>query len=124
VTDTEKAAVVALGWGRVALGAAMVAMPRLLLRQTFLGRSADPVAVAITRGFGARDIAVGAGILWAHQSGEAEARRRWYLVGAGCDAVDALAMLKGSGVPRTGRMLWTLAAGSAVALGIAAARRA
>jgi hypothetical protein len=123
-TDSERATVVALGWARAALGAAIITLPGLLLRRLFPGKDPDPVAVAIARGFGARNIAVGAGIVWAQQSGDAEAERRWYLAAAGTDLVDALAMVVGRGLPKAHRVIGALAAGSATAAGVAAAVRA
>jgi hypothetical protein len=90
----------------------------------FPGKDPDPVAVAIARGFGARNIAVGAGIVWAHQSGDRQAERRWYLAAAGTDLADALAMVLGRGLPKAHRVLGALAAGSATAAGVAAAVRA
>jgi hypothetical protein len=123
-TDSEQATVVAMGWARAALGAAIITLPGFLLRRLFPGKDPDPVAVAIARGFGARNIAVGAGIVWAHQSGDAEAERRWYLAAAGTDLVDALAMVVGRGLPKAHRVIGALAAGSATAAGVAAAVRA
>ena len=98
-------------------------MPGFLLGRLFPGKDPDPVAVAIARGFGARNIAVGAGIAWAHRSGDPQAKRRWYLAAAGTDVVDALAMVVGRGVPKTHRVVGALAAGSATAAGVAAALR-
>jgi hypothetical protein len=123
-TDSEQATVVALGWARAALGAVIITLPGFLLRRLFPGKDPDPVAVAIARGFGARNIAVGAGIVWAHQSGDPQAERRWYLAAAGTDLADALAMVLGRGLPKAHRVLGALAAGSATATGVASALRA
>jgi hypothetical protein len=122
-TDSEQFTVVALGWARAALGAAIITLPGFLLRRLFPGKDPDPVAVAIARGFGARNIAVGAGIVWAHQSDDPQAERRWYLAAAGTDLADALAMVLGRGLPKAHRVLGALAAGSATATGVAAALR-
>lgn len=123
-TDSEQAMAVGLGWARAALGAVIITVPGFLLSRLFPGKDPDPVAVAIARGFGARNIAVGAGIVWAHQSGDAEFERRWYLVAAGTDLVDALAMVVGRGLPKAHRVIGALAAGSATAAGVAAGLRA
>jgi hypothetical protein len=123
-TDSEQAAVVALGWARAALGAVIITLPGFLLSRLFPGKDPDPAAVAIARGFGARNIAVGAGIVWARQSGDLDAERRWYLVAAGTDLADALAMVLGRGLPKAHRVVGALAAGSATAAGVAAAVRA
>ena len=117
--DSEQATVVTLGWAR----AALVTLPEFLLGGLFPGKDPDPVAVAIARGFGARNIAVGAGIVWAHQSGDPQAQRRWHLAAAGTDLVDALAMVLGRGLPKAHRVAGALAAGSITAAGIAAALR-
>jgi hypothetical protein len=122
--DSEQATVVALGWARAALGAVFITLAGSLLRRLFPGKDPDPVAVAIARGFGARNIAVGAGIVWAHQSGDPQAERRWYLAAAGTDLVDALAIVWARGLPNTHRVVGALAAGSATAAGAAAALRA
>jgi hypothetical protein len=98
-------------------------MPGFWLGRLFPGKDPDPVAVAIARGFGARNIAVGAGIVWAHQSGDPQAQRRWHLAAAGTDLVDALAMVLGRGLPKAHRVAGALAAGSTTAAGIAAALR-
>jgi hypothetical protein len=124
MTDSGQATVVALGWARAALGAAIMTMPGFWLGQLFPGKDPDPVAVAIARGFGARNIAVGAGIVWAHQSGDPEAERRSYLAAAGTDVADALAMVVGRGVPMAHRVVGALAAGSATVAGVAVALRA
>ena len=121
--DSEQATVVTLGWARAALGAAIITLPGFLFRRLFPGKDPDPVAVAIARGFGARNIAVGAGIVWAHQSGDPQAQRRWHLAAAGTDLVDALAMVLGRGLPKAHRVAGALAAGSTTAAGIAAALR-
>jgi hypothetical protein len=120
-TDSQQARVVALGWARAALGAVILTLPGFVLGRLFPGKDPDPVAVAIARGFGARNIAVGAGIVWAHQSGDPEAERRWYLAAAGTDLADALAMVVGRGLPNAHRVVGALAAGSATAAGVAAA---
>jgi hypothetical protein len=123
-TESEPATVVALGWARAALGAVIIALPGSLLGRLFPGKDPDPVAVAIARGFGARNIAVGAGIVWAHRSGDPEVERRWYLAAAGTDLIDALAMVLGRGLPKAHRAVGALAAGSATAAGVLAGLRA
>jgi hypothetical protein len=122
-TDSNHTTVVALGWARAALGAVFITLPGYLLRRLFPGKDPDPVAVAIARGFGARNIAVGAGIVWAHQSGDPQAERRWYLAAAGTDLVDALAMVVGRGLPKAHRVVGAMAAGSTTVAGVAAALR-
>jgi hypothetical protein len=99
-------------------------VPGFFLGRLFPDKDPDPVTVAIMRGFGARNIAVGAGIVWAHQSGDPKAQRRWYLAGAGTDAADALAMMLGRGLPKTHRVVGGLVASSAAAAAVAAGLRA
>lgn len=113
-----------LGWARAALGAVFMTTPGFLLRRLFPGKDPDPVTVAIARGFGARNIAVGAGIVWAHQSGDPEAKRRWYLAAAGTDLADSLAIAVGRGMPNTHRVVGALVAGSVTVAGVAAGLRA
>lgn len=75
--------------GRLVLGTTLLAAPGLA--EAWIGRSMrDARAQSMARGFAARDIALGLGVLSAKTPGEL---RRWMLIGAGCDAADFAAAL-------------------------------
>ena len=85
----------AAGWyaaGRLALGACLVAAPRVL--EGWVGPVArQPAGKVLVRAFGGRDAALGLGTLLALQAGLPV--RRWLQLAAGVDAVDALVSLTG-----------------------------
>jgi hypothetical protein len=108
--ERERARV--LGTARVAVGAAMFLAPKWAGR-TWVGRDADtPGAKTITRGFGARDMAIGIGLLSA--LGEGKGAGRWLMLGAVADGGDAVSTLLSWGrLPRLARL--TIFAGAAAA---------
>ncbi|MGH9187914.1 MAG: hypothetical protein ACRD0U_19230 [Acidimicrobiales bacterium] len=122
--ELERSAVLLLGWGRIAIGVQEMVAPGLLLRLVSKGTPPDPTAVALFRGFGARDAVVGAGVVWADQSGDAATRARWFASAAACDVADFVAMVAGRRLHPTTRALTATMAGGAAALGVIAALRA
>jgi hypothetical protein len=109
-----------LGLGRVVLGAAAMAAPRLFTRAwTGEGEGSTTLPMAV-RGLGARDVAIGVGTLVALENDGPVAR--WLEAGAVADATDAFSTLASwrrlPGLRRLG--LLALEAGSAwFALGLA-----
>ena len=107
-----------LAAGRVAVGVAMLLQPERAVRD-WIGRR--PAALGgtqtVTRAFGARDLALGAGTLAALAGGRDA--RDWVAAGAFSDVADLVATLKGEDIPATGRVLVALLAGSAIAVGAA-----
>jgi hypothetical protein len=91
--------------------------------RTWVGRFADtPGAKTITRGFGARDIAIGAGLLSALESGNDP--RPWLLMGAAADAGDAVStLLSWRRLPRLARLTIFAGAAGAAATGYLLAQR-
>ncbi|MEA2421832.1 MAG: hypothetical protein QOF55_931 [Thermoleophilaceae bacterium] len=78
-----------LSAGRIALGVALIARPRLVTGR-WLGKDAQRPAVdVLARAFGARDAVLGAGTLAAMRGGPG-ALRPWLLAGLAADAVDLL----------------------------------
>lgn len=73
-------------YGRVAIGAALVLAPKLVLRPWVGEVGTTTGARVLGAGFGARDIAVGAGAIHALSTGGPV--RPWLLGSALCDAVD------------------------------------
>ena len=104
--------------GRVAVGLAALAAPRLSMRLIGLGGAADPGRDFAVRAFGAREVALGAGYLL---SGDLTGRRLWARLGLAVDALDAVSAAK----TRPGPPLWAKAgvlAVSGTAAGIGAAK--
>lgn len=118
-----RAALIALSLGRVAIGAALAAAPRAT-GERWIGETANDVRVAIiTRGLGARDLAIGAGTALALHSGSEGAARSWLAASAIADACDFTAMLTTRDrVPRqSAAATLALAGGAAVAFSAGAA---
>ena len=106
-----------LGLGRVVLGVTMFLMPRQAVKR-YMGED-DPSwtsAMAI-RGMGARDVALGTGLMIAlEDDGEIA---RWLEAGALADAGDFLSTLAHfRQMPSLRRLLWLATAGSATFLGL------
>ncbi|TDD73523.1 hypothetical protein E1293_31170 [Actinomadura darangshiensis] len=101
-----------LARGRVALGAAALAAPKLTVKLMGLGGAADPGRDYMVRMFAAREIALGAGYLLSDDSG----RRLMARVGLAADSVDVASGLK----TRKGLPLWVTAGAVAIAGGAAA----
>jgi hypothetical protein len=101
--------------GRIAVGVAMLAAPGLAGR-TWIGDDAlRPATKVITRGFGARDLALGLGVVIALDRGAPV--RGWLEGSALADVGDLLAtLLAGGSIPGSARKaVAALAAGSALA---------
>jgi len=98
--------------GRVALGVAAFAAPRLTARLVGMGRGADAGRDYAVRLFAARELVLGAGYLLSGPSG----RRTWTRFGLLTDALDTAAALK----TRGGVSPWATA-GTAAAAGTCAA---
>lgn len=115
--------VTALGATRIAIGAAAFAAPRLTGRAFGLDAAGNPQSPYLARLFGARDAALGLGVL----TSEGAAQRHWIMIGAGCDAADALAGVaagRAGYLPKVATVLVTAAALGGVAFGAAALRDA
>ena len=108
---------------RIAIGVSSWLFPRLAGRLFGLDTVNNPQAPYLARLFGARDMALGIGAL----TTEGESRRRWVLLGAFCDLLDAGAGIMGGreGYLSTGSsVLVTAPAVAGVAVGAAAASSA
>ena len=82
-----------LAVGRMAVGAGLVAVPRLAA-STWVGRDARTGGVrTFSRGFGARDAILGYGLYRALDNGDSNEIRRWLVYGAVADAGDLLGTL-------------------------------
>jgi hypothetical protein len=110
-----------LAAGRIAIGAGLLAAPRLTLGM-WIGREAAPQAVApVGRALGIREVVLGGMLL--HTIDRPQAGARWLRAVAACDGVDFAATLAARGVlPRLGRPLIVAMAGAAMAGQLWAAR--
>ena len=119
----EMNGVTSLAIARLVVGGSAFATPRLAGRAFGLDAVANPQSPYLARLFGVRDAALGVGIL----TSQGDARRQWLMIGAGCDAADALAGIAGGRagyLPKATSALVTAAALSAIALAVMALRDA
>jgi hypothetical protein len=115
--------VTSLAITRLAVGGSAFLTPRLAGRAFGLDAAANPQSPYLARLFGARDAALGIGIL----TSDGDARRQWLMIGAGCDAADALAGLaagRAGYLPKATSALVTAVAVGAIAMGVLALREA
>jgi hypothetical protein len=110
-----------LAVGRVVIGGALAVAPALAARGWIGDVSGTPGAQALARGFGVRDVAIGAGALAALQ-GEGNVRD-WMLAGAAADAADlAATVLARRDLPWLGRFGIGALAATGATLSLLAAR--
>jgi len=111
----------AVAWGRIAIGVTALLAPTAPLRP-WVGRDFawQPRAKLLARSLGARDLALGIGVILAlRHDGPV---RGWVEGGGVADAGDVLATLLAFGkLPKAGRWLVLLSAGAAAAAGRLAA---
>src|SRR4051794_1248151 len=98
---------------RLALGAGLALTPRLITAP-WLGKDAvGPAATVLTRSMGARDAAIGAGLLAA--IGRGGSTRGWLTAGLAADVTDlAATVVAGDELPPTAVPLITVAAGAGI----------
>jgi hypothetical protein len=113
-TDKEKA-VNAIAAGRVGIGAAAWLAPNLSGRLFGLDPDGNPQASYLGRLFGARDVALGAGVLRSPR----KRKEAWVAAGMACDVADvaagALAGVRGTLPPASAVMVTGTAAFFALA---------
>lgn len=112
----------ALPAARLAIGAGAYAFPDLTGKVFGLNMTGNHEAVFMGRLFAVRDIVLGLGAL----TSTGEARALWWRLGILTDAADAATGYLGlkAGGPKRGMIMSTIAAVSAVGMGVAAARSA
>jgi hypothetical protein len=110
-----------LARGRIAVGAAFALAPGLAGRLWIGADATRPAVKVVARALGAREVALGLGVVIALDRG---APVRGWLEGATlADAVDMVAtLLAGDSIPRRARRTIVLVAGGSAALGAALAR--
>lgn len=99
-----------LARGRIALGLAALAAPKLSAKLMGLG-AADAGRDYLVRMFGVREVALGAGYLFSDDGG----RRLWARIGFAVDAIDVTSGVK----TRGGLPLWVTAGAVGIAGGAA-----
>jgi hypothetical protein len=106
------------GVARVNVGASLFLVPSLSAA-TWVGRDAKTAGVrTFSRGFGARDAALGIGLLRALEDDDPAAIRLWLLLGVLADAGDTIGTLASwRGLPRVRRLLVLAGAGGFAAFG-------
>jgi hypothetical protein len=106
---------------RLAVGISSWATPRLAGKAFGLDATANPQSPYLARLFGARDVALGYGLL----TTTGETQRQWLAIGAACDVADAVAGVaatRGGYLPKLPGFAVTATALAATALGLAALR--
>lgn len=109
-----------LGIGRLVIGTALTLAPRLTGR-TWLGDVVDQPAVAVAvRSLGARDVAIGAGLVRAVDRGADTGP--WLFASVAADAADAIGtLLAWKHLPGRGRAMTFVLASAATGVGLRAA---
>ena len=103
--------------GRIGFGVALIAAPERLTG-SWLGRDAGRAGTrVVSRGLGARDVALGAGALGVPES----QLRPWVLAAIVADTADLVATVTaGDSLPLTGRLLVGAVASAGAVLGVVA----
>jgi hypothetical protein len=106
--------------GRISFGLGLMATPTAGAR-VFLGAEAKRPSVRfMSRIFGSRDLALGVVLLQALAAQRPEAVNRALLLGAGCDAWDAIAAVRGRELSIWGRLVVAVLGSTFAALGLVA----
>ncbi len=106
--------------GRIAFGLGLMAAPSAG-SMVYLGAEAKRPSVRfMSRIFGGRDLALGVVLLQALREDRPESVTSALLLGAGCDAWDAVAALRGRELPIWGRLVVAMLGSAFAALGVAA----
>jgi peptide-methionine (R)-S-oxide reductase len=114
--DLARNLAVSLAWSRIVLGVTAILAPTVPLRP-WIGRAEAwrPQAKLLARSLGARDVALGMGVILAQKHDGPI--RGWVEAGGLADAGDLLGTLFAWGhLPKAGRLTVLAAAGSAVAV--------
>jgi hypothetical protein len=116
---TPRALLTQLSAGRIAMGATLLAAPQIVTGIWLGADGRRPAVRVLGRGFGARDLVLGAGTLGAMRSRQGV--RTWVLAGLVADATDLAATLAARDrLPRTSGPLLIALAGGALVVGAAA----
>lgn len=107
---------VALAAGRVAFGAGLALAPAPFAGVWIGSRARDPRTQVLCRGFGVRDLVLGAGSLLSLRRSDFGRPRWWFVAQALSDTTDLIAtLMAGAAIdPARRRIVASLAAGSAL----------
>src|SRR5438132_1116447 len=108
-----------LARGRAVNGLIMLAVPGLVGRVLFGKQGSQPVAKALVRLVGIRDLVLGVGAITTIKEHTMDAE--WVGMGAVADAVDGVVALAAAGLPARSRLV-ALVGGGAAVVGTLAAR--
>ena len=107
--------------GRITFGLGLMAAPAAG-SAVYLGAEAKRPSVRfMSRLFGGRDLALGVVLLQALREERPEAVTRALLLGAGCDAWDAIAAVRSRDLPMWSRLVVAILGSTFAALGVSAA---
>ena len=110
-----------LALARITFGLGLMAIP-VAVSRAYLGAEAKRPSVRfMSRLFGSRDLALGVVLLQALRDERPEAVTRALLLGAGCDAWDAIAALRSRDLPIWSRLVVATLGSTFAALGASAA---
>jgi len=107
--------------GRIAFGIGLMAAPTAGARPYLGAEAKRPSVRFMSRIFGGRDLALGLVLLQALREGRPEVVTRTLLLGAGCDAWDAVAALRARDLPLWGRLVVATLGSTFAGMGVAAA---
>lgn len=108
-----------MSYARVAIGAGLIVAPRLATPLWIGARGVTPASKLLTRALGARDMAIGLGVLAGLRAGGP--LRPWIAAGMLADATDVVAtVLERDHLPATALPLVVATGGAGVALGAVA----
>lgn len=110
-----------IGLGRIAVGAALLAVPDRVGRPWLGEAGATPAAQVALRGLGIRDALIGMAQI--HTAGDPDRGYRWARTSAVADVVDLVATLAAArSLPATGVAATSTVAGAAAVVGLATSR--
>ncbi|MCW2605772.1 MAG: hypothetical protein JWO60_465 [Frankiales bacterium] len=102
---------------RCAAGSVLLVRPRSVVDVLGADPALSPVGDWGTRMLGARELALGLGVLVAAQGPDTARTRLWFAAGALSDAVDTVVLTSALRRGRLGRTAWTRAAATACTVG-------
>jgi hypothetical protein len=118
LSDERERALI-LARGRIVTGLILLIFPGVATRLLFGRDASTPVARALARMMGIRDVLLGVGAVTSIKEKTMDAE--WVGCGAVSDAIDGVAVLIAPGIPKRARLV-PLISGAASAIGMHAAR--
>ncbi len=119
--DVRRSISYQIALGRILFGVGLAAAPATVARAYLGAEARRPSMRYMNRIFGGRDVALGVVLLQALREGRRERVNRALLLGAGCDAWDAVAAVRSRELPIWSRVVVTLLGSTFAALGAVAA---